>query len=191
MRKKEIDYYEEISVELVNQFKSNLDLDDQHYSVYSLIGEISSSLRTLIANGYKAGKALKEYSIQSHRLYLDISILVENKKTGKFEIVIFEIKKVKSLGLSELSQLIGYCLVSKAKNGILINIDKSVSGEFSTIIEGDKNLTDITRLIDGQHINHQIGIMVWNSKTHQVEYTNSGSLKTLPQLIEKIEKEIS
>ncbi len=191
MRRKEVDYYDEIATELVSQFRSNLDGDEQKYSVLTLIGEISSGLRTLIANGYDAGEALKEYSVQSHRLYLDVSVLIENKETGKFEVVIFEVKKVKSLGLSELSQLIGYCLVSKAKHGILVNVDKSVSSEFSTIVEGDKDLTDITRLIDGEHIRHQLGVMVWNSQTLKMEYTNSGSIKTIPQLIEKIEKELS
>ena len=64
-------------------------------------------------------------------LISNISILLENKENGKFDIVIFEIKKVKKMGLSELSQLIGYCLVSKVKFGVLVNVDTAISHNLS------------------------------------------------------------
>ena len=133
---------------------------------------------------------LKYYSISSHKLHLDISIVVENKKNGRFEIIIFEVKKVKTLGLGELSQLIGYCLVSKSRFGVLINVDKSVSGEFSVILDGDLDLTKIIRKIDNKEIEHRLGVMIWNSKTLKIEYTNSGSIKTMPELIRLVEESI-
>jgi hypothetical protein len=191
MIKKEVDHYEEMAKELALQFESNLGGSETKYVVKPLIGEISSSLRTLFSNGYEAGELLRDYAINSHRLHLDISIVIENKENNKFEIVIFEVKKVKALGLGELSQLIGYCLVSKCKYGILVNVDKNVSGEFSTILDGDKDLTNICRVIDSREINHRFGVMVWNSKTLNMEYTNSGSIKTIPELIELVENTIS
>ena len=54
MRRKEVDYYEEMAKEIVIQFQSNLIGDNDKYVVKALIGEISSGLRTLIANGYNA-----------------------------------------------------------------------------------------------------------------------------------------
>jgi hypothetical protein len=188
-KKKEVDYYQDIARELVKQFEANL--ENKQYIVKSLIGEISSGLRTLIANGYNAGDLLRIYSTSVHRLYLDISILIENKETGKFEIIIFEIKRVSKLGLSELSQLIGYCLVSKSKFGILMNVDKAVSNEFSIILDGDKDLTDIKRVINKDILHHRFGVMVWNSSTLKIEYTNSGSIKSIPQLIELIDDNLS
>lgn len=184
-KRKEVDYYYEITVELVKQFEANLAAN--YYVVKPLIGEISSGLRTLIANGYDAGKLLREYSISVHRLHLDISILIENRKNGKFEVIIFEIKRLNNLGLSELSQLIGYCLVSKSKFGILMNVEKAVSSEFSIILDGDKDLTEIIRVIDEQKLHHKFGVMVWNDTTLKIEYTNSGSIKSIPQLIELVE----
>lgn len=185
-KRKEVDYYQEIAVELVKQFEANL--TGGEYVVKPLIGEISSSLRTLIANGYNAGELLRVYSTSVHKLHLDISILIENRKTGKFEIVIFEIKRVNNLGLSELSQLIGYCLVSRSKFGILINIDKAVSSEFSVIIDSDEDLTEIIRIINKQEeLRHKFGVMIWNATTSKVEYTNSGSIKSIPQLVELVE----
>lgn len=187
--RKEVDYYEEIAIELVKQFEANL-LGDV-YIVKPLIGEISSGLRTLIANGYDAGVLLREYSKSVHKLHLDISILIENTETGKFEVIIFEIKRVSNLGLSELSQLIGYCLVSKSKFGILINVDKAVSREFSIILDGDKDLTEIVRLIDNEQLHHKFGVMVWNASTLKIEYTNSGSIKSIPQLVEMVEESLA
>lgn len=187
MRKKEVDYYEEIAKEIVKQFQVNL--NNNNYEIKPLIGEISSGLRTLIANNYNAGTLLKEFAQSVHRLHLDISVVIENKINGKFEIIIFEIKKVESLGLKELSQLIGYCLVSKSKFGILINIDKRVSREFSIILNSNKDLTNIKRTLDdGELIEHKLGVMIWNSTTLKFEYTNTGAIKALPMLIELTEK---
>ncbi|MCH2546753.1 MAG: hypothetical protein MK052_03970 [Alphaproteobacteria bacterium] len=189
MNRKEIDYYQEIAHELVLLFES--ELEDDSYTVKPLIGEISSALRTLIANGYEAGELLRSYSMEVHRLHLDVSVLIEHKETGKFEVIIFEIKKVNGLGLNELSQLIGYCLVSKAKFGILVNVDKAVSSQFSIILDADKDLTEIIRITDGKKLSHQFGVMVWNSDTLKIEYTNSGSIKSIPQLVSLIVNSVS
>ena len=189
MKRLEVDHYPEIA-EALKQFFSSSFSDPEKFSIKSLIGEISSSLRTLIANGYDAGDALRFYSNDVHRLHLDISILVENTETGEFEIIIFEIKKTKTMGLKELSQLIGYCLVSKAEFGILMNVDNSVSRELSVILDGDKDLTLIQRVIGDKTYEHRFGVMVWNSKTHKIEYTESGSIKTMSELIEMLEKRL-
>lgn len=188
MRRIETDYYQEIALELVKKLSSNINSDQ--YLIKPIIGEISSGLRTLIANGYNAGEPLRLYSNSVHRLHLDISILIENIENKQFEVVIFEIKKINNLGLSELSQLIGYCLVSKAQFGVLINVDKAVSRDFSIILDGDKDLTNIIRLVDDNKIHHQLGVMKWNSKTLKVEYTNSGAIKSLPDLADKVMKEL-
>lgn len=187
---KEVDHYPEIAKEIVSQFEANLS-SSESFVVKPLIGEISSSLRTLIANGYNAGENVADFSNGVHRLHLDISLLIENPINGKFEVVIFEIKKVKNLGLSELSQLIGYCLVSKCKFGILMNVDAAVSREFSIILDGDKDLTSIKRIVDEKEIEHELGVMVWNSETQRIEYTNSGAIKSMPALVRRIEDLIS
>ena len=180
----EIDYYNEIAESLVDTVIANL--DESKFIVKILIGEISSALRTLIANGYEAGELLQKFSKNVHKLHLDITLLVENVANGKFELIIFEIKRTKKLGLSELSQLIGYCLVSKCRFGILMNVDNSVSSEFSVILDGDKDLTKITRLIDQQKVEHEFGVMIWNSTTQKITYTEAGEIKTIPQLTQKI-----
>lgn len=186
---KETDHYEEIATALTSLIKGNLSANDD-YVVKPLIGEISSGLRTLIANGYDAGNLLKEYSQRVHRLHLDVSILVENKKNGKFDIIIFEVKKVNSLGLNELAQLIGYCLVSKRKFGVLVNIDAGVSSQFSVILQSDPDLTTIERIVNGNTLKHEMGVMIWNSNTKNFEYTQTAAIKNIPDLVEKIRESL-
>ena len=180
--RKEIEYYQEISMRLVDIFKANLP-KDQSIIISSLIGDIHSGLNTLIANGYDVGDKLREYSKEIYHLRLDITLLLENKRNGKFDLVIFEIKKVKSLGLSEFSQLIGYCLVSKIKFGILINIDNGLSSDFSSILESDRDITEIKRIIDNKIFEHDFGVIFYNSSTKQFEYSNLGKVKTIPNLV--------
>lgn len=183
----EVDHYEEIAQALLEIFRANMPADSK-YVVSALIWEISSWLRTLIANWYNAWGALEDYSRSVHRLHLDISILIENTENGKFEIVIFEIKKAERIWLTELSQLIGYCLVSKCEFGVLVNVDNSVSSEFSIILNADKDLTQITRLVDGQELVHKFWVMIWDSITKKFTYLEAKTpLNTLPKLIQMIE----
>lgn len=185
----EVDYYDEIAEALIQLFQANLKLSDK-FIVKALIGEISSAIRTLIVNGYDAGEALNSFSKSVHRLHLDISILVENLESGAFEIIIFEVKKVKRLGLTELSQLIGYCLVSKCKFGILINVDNTASKDLSIILDADKDLTRISRFLDGVILEHRFGVMIWNSTTKKIEYSESGAIKSIPDLVHSVEESI-
>ncbi len=185
----EVDYYDEIAEVLIQIFRANLTSSDK-FAVKALIGEIGSTIRTLIVNGYDAGHALNHFGKSVHRLRLDISILVENLENGAFEIIIFEVKKIKRLGLKDLSQLIGYCLVSKCKFGILINVDNTVSKDFSVILDADKDLTRIARLLDGVILEHRFGVMIWNSKTKKIEYSESGAIKSITELVYMVEQSI-
>lgn len=186
----EVDHYEEIASSLISIFQANL--SEEIYVVRPLIWEISAWLRTLIANGYDAWEPLREYSKSVHKLHLDITIVIENKVTWKFEVVIFEIKKTKTIWLTELSQLIWYCLVSKSEFWILVNVDNSISWEFSVILNADKNLTEINRLIDHELYIHKFGVMVWDSTTKSFNYLDTNmAIKTLSGLTKMIIESIN
>lgn len=181
-KKKEVEYYNEIAQYLIDYIESNI--NNENIVVSVLRGEISSAINTLISNGYDAGEDLENYAVNVQRLHLDISLLLENKSTGLFEIVIFEVKRVSTLGLAHLSQLIGYCLVSKCEFGILLNVDKGVSDQFSSILNTDKDLTSIHRVIGNKSYHHKFGVMVWDSFTKKIDYSNTGSIGSLPELLE-------
>ena len=185
----EVDHYEEIASALISILQANL--TEEAYVVRPLIWEVSAWLRTLIANGYDTWEALREYSRSVHRLHLDISIVIENKNNWKFEIVIFEIKKTRTIWLTELSQLIWYCLVSKSEFWILVNVDNSISSEFSIILNADKDLTEIKRIIDDEVYIHKFWVMVWDSTTKSFNYLDTNmAIKTLSGLAKLIQSAV-
>lgn len=183
--KREVDFYQEIAKGLKALVEANLP-NDAKISVYPLIGEIRSALGTLLANKNIEHEAIKKFVQEIDVLNLDISFLLFDNKTHRFEIVILEVKKVPSVGLTELSQLVGYCLVSKAKFGILVNVDSLASERFMTILEKDPDLTTIERKYRGNWLVHKFGVMKWNSVTQAFEYSNAGGIKSIPELVKLV-----
>lgn len=184
--KYEEEYYQEIARDFIKYLSANLE-NSEKYTIKPLIGEVGSALKTLICNGYQASDSLQKFSREVHQLHLDISILIENNENHLFELIVIEVKRVKRIGLSELSQLIGYSLVSKSKFGMLVNINEGISENFRIILDSDKDLTDIRRILDDGEIHHEFGVMKYNSITNRFEYENVGSLRSIPDLAKKIE----
>jgi hypothetical protein len=180
--KREVDFYQEIAETLKALFEANFPPNSK-LSVYPLIGEIKSALSTLLANQNLNQEVIKKFVQEIDFLNLDVSFLIFDNKTEKFEIVILEVKKMAAVGLTELSQLVGYCLVSRAKFGILVNVDNLASDRFTTILEKDPDLTTIERKYRGNWLVHKFGVMKWNSTTQSFEYSNAGGIKSVPELV--------
>ena len=185
IKKKEVEYYPEIATYLQEQILGNLP-SNSDIEVYALIGEIKSALNTVIVNGKLENEVIKRYAQEIDTLHLDVSFLIFDNRSKNYEIVILEVKKMPAVGLTELSQLVGYCLVSKSKFGILVNIDGSVSDGFMTLLEKDSELTTIDRKYKGNSLVHKFGVMKWNSNTKKCEYTSIGGIKSIPELVNLI-----
>jgi hypothetical protein len=180
--RKEVDFYQEIATGLKELFEANFPAESD-IRIFPLIGEIRSAIGTLLANRNIEHEVIKQFSQEIDTLNLDVSFLLFNNNSHKFEIVVLEIKKMPSVGLTELSQLIGYCLVSKSKFGLLVNVDNLASNRFMTILEKDMELTTIERRYKGDWLTHKFGVMKWNSTTLSFEYSNAGSIKSIPELV--------
>lgn len=189
----EVIYYDEIADFLVLQLNSNFRAMGKRYFVASGKGELKAGLQRLIRGGFHSPQ-LKQFIQDIPPLNLDVFVVIMNEP-GEFELLINEIKDVNSLGLNELSQLIGYCLIANSKFGLLINIDGSVSRRFLDILHSDPYITHIIRLISyqlGQRLDqtcyeeHFLGVMKWNSNTKRLEYFDSGRIKSIPQLCQMI-----
>lgn len=122
----EISYYSEIQEFIETQLKSNfLVSNHRNLYVYWGIGELKSNLYRIIKEHPAECSCALQFAKRIPPLSLDIFALVTDG--NKFELLILEIKLVKSAGLREWSQLVGYCLVSGAKYGLLVNIDNGSS----------------------------------------------------------------
>lgn len=96
-----------------------------------------------------------------------------------------------SVGLKEWSQLVGYCLVSGAKYGLLINVDHGASPRLSDILQDNENLSYI-RTIEQNKVNkHLLGFMQWDSLTKCFDYSNLGTIKTISELCQCINSDFN
>lgn len=184
---REVDYYPFIRDELVKQLKANFSAS---FRVTGLIGELHQNLKQHCENNTHISSAIQQYAQNALKLHLDITIVIENLDNGAFESVIVEAKKVKNLGLTNLSQLIGYCIVADVNYGILINVDQRVSSELSLLLTKTPSLTQIRRIHHEQEKILGLGVMTYNHQTRQIEASDYGYFKTIPQLAQHIEKKL-
>lgn len=180
-KRNEVSYYPEIQQFIGEQLKSNfLSMNKHELFVFWGIGELKTNLRRIIDENPEICKCTESFAKRVAPLSLDIFALITDGV--KFEILILEVKLVKSAGLSEWSQLIGYCLVADAKYGLLINIDNGSSPRLSDLLRDDKSISDVQTLVEETIYDHKLGFMEWNSLTHNFEYSNLGCISSLSKL---------
>lgn len=190
IRRNEVSYYPEIKQFIEAQLKSNFMAQcHRELEVFWGIGELKTNLQLIIsANPQKCGCA-SAFAQRVPPLNLDIFALITNGE--RFELLILEVKLMNSAGLKEWSQLVGYCLVSGAKYGLLVNIDNGSSPRLSQILSTEESLSNIKTLVNDEEREHCLGFMQWDSLTHNFEYSNLGLIKSLSGLSYQLAKEFS
>ena len=184
-KRNEVSYYPEIQTFIEAQLKSNFTAQRQgELEVFWGIGELRANLqRMLRENPEKCGCA-RVFAQQVPPLDLDIFALVTDGV--RFELLILEAKRLKRAGLKEWSQLVGYCLVSGAKYGLLVNIDHGASSRLSELLEMKPHLSHIQTTVAGEAREHRLGFMQWDSLTQSFEYSNLGLIRSLSALSEQL-----
>lgn len=193
----EVSYYPQLAASLEKIFTSNL--TNNAINVKALyLPKYGSQVRSFLTryiemNIGNVSESLIEFSHDVPKLRTDIVLLFDNPKTNKFKLVIVEVKLVSSAGLSELSQLIGYSLVTKIEYGLLVNIDGGISSELKDILLTDIDISQIQRLkSDTTDVTeYRYGVLGFNSTTEGFDYIETLSRNSIPSLTERIEKEIS
>ena len=181
----EVSHYPEIQDFIEQQIRSNFIIANRIVpDVFWGIGELKENLRRMISTYPEKCECAKKFAQNVPPLNLDIFALITNGR--KFNLLILEIKLMKCAGLKELSQLIGYCLVSRAKYGLLINIDNGASPRLSQILASEEHVSHI-HVVDKDAINeHCLGFMQWDSLTQSFEYSNLGLIKSLSDLSNRL-----
>ncbi len=185
----ETDYYEYIKEVFVEQLKANFNPQNP-IRITALQGELHQGLRQFCEHNTNISPLLLDYSQNAQRLHLDIFILIENLQTQKFHLIIIEVKKVSNLGLTDLSQLIGYCIVANVNYGLLINVDKRISREFASILIKTPSLAQIERIHNQKHLLLGLGVMTYNHQTRQIEVSEYGHFRAISQLAKDIETKL-
>lgn len=179
--KNEISYYPEIMAFVEAQIKSNFKAKyGKDLQVYCKTGELSSGIRAIINENCLKIAQIEDFAINVPPLNLDIFAIITDGV--RFELLILEIKKTKSVGLNQWSQLIGYCIVSDARFGLLINIDAGASSRLADLLQNDDNISRIYRVKTDKGSLHLLGMMEWNSYTNNLEYSNLGAVASISKL---------
>jgi len=182
IEKNEVAHYPEIMTFIEMLINSNFSANAINTAqIYWKQGELTSKIAEIAKEHPETSKCLLSYSRTTPPLNLDIFAVITNG--NKFEVIILEIKKCKSVGLAEWSQLLGYCIVSDAKYGLLVNIDGEASDRLAGILATE---TDVSRVVrkkaNGKEVEHLLGFMRWNSATRNLEYSNLGNIGSLSEL---------
>jgi len=186
----EVSYYPEIQNFIEAQLKSNfLASNRRELYVFWGIGELKSNLQSIIKEHPEECSCAATFAQRVPPLSLDIFALVTDGE--RFELLILEIKLVKSAGLSQWSQLVGYCLVSGAKYGLLVNIDNGGSPRLTQMLHTERHISNIQTIVNGESHEHLLGFMQWNSLTHNFEYSNLGVIKSLSELSDRLATEFA
>jgi hypothetical protein len=181
----EVSYYPEIQKFIEAQLKSNFRAgSNRDLYVFWGIGELKTNLQRIISEHPVECACAAEFARRTPPLSLDIFALITDGT--KFELLILEIKLVKSAGLSEWSQLIGYCLVSGAKYGLLVNIDNGGSPRLNQMLSTEQHISHISTIVNSEQREHCLGFMQWDSLTQNFEYSNLGLIKSLSDLSDRL-----
>lgn len=188
IKRNEVSYYPEIQTFIEAQLKSNFRAQQhRELEVFWGIGELKSNLQRIIKSNPEKCSCAIRFAQQVPPLNLDIFALITDGE--KFELLIIEVKLMNSAGLKEWSQLVGYCLVSGAKYGLLVNIDNGSSPRLSQILSTEEHLSHIRTLVSGMLKEHCLGFMQWDSLTKNFEYSNLGLIKSLSELSDQLANE--
>lgn len=184
-KENEVSYYPSIMKFIEAQIKSNFKASyGKELQVYCKTGELSSGLRNIINENHLQVARIDEFVAGVPPLNLDIFAIITDGI--KFELLILEIKKTKKVGLNQWSQLVGYCIVSDARFGLLINVDAGASSRLINLLQNNVNISKIHRSkVDGEQL-HLLGMMEWNSYTKNLEYSNLGIVASIPKLCKLI-----
>lgn len=186
----EVSFYPEIQKFIEEQLKSNFLVgSERKLHVFWGIGELKANLQRILSEHPIECACARAFSQRVPPLSLDIFALVTDGI--KFELLILEIKLVRSAGLKEWSQLIGYCLVSGAKYGLLVNIDNGGSPRLTHILSTEQHLSHIDTAVNSEQREHFLGFMQWDSLTQNFEYSNLGAVKSLSDLSEQLSAEFN
>lgn len=186
----EVSYYPEIQRFIEEQLKSNFRIKSQReLFVYWGIGELKTNLQRIISAHPCECECAHSFANRVPPLNLDIFALITDGT--HFELLILEVKLLHGAGLKEWSQLVGYCLVSGAKYGLLVNIENGGSPRLNQILSSERHLSHIKTIVNDIQRSHCLGLMTWDSLTQNFEYSNLGAVKSLSDLSEQIYAEFA
>ena len=185
-KRNEVSYYPEIMDFIKSQIESNFKASKNPLKVYCKTGELKKGLAEIISENGITTKSIIDFANSTPPLSLDIFALITDGVD--FELLILEVKLLENVGLAQLSQLIGYCIVSNAQYGLLINVNGGESPRLVDLLSNEPDVTYIRRMLaySSRLVEHNLGVMEWDSDVQNLYYSGYGRIKSISKLCEML-----
>jgi hypothetical protein len=185
-KRNEVSYYPEIMDFIKSQIESNFKASKNPLKVYCKTGELKKGLAEIISENGITTKSIIDFANSTPPLSLDIFALITDGVD--FELLILEVKLLENVGLAQLSQLIGYCIVSNAQYGLLINVNGGESPRLVDLLSNEPDVTYIRRMLaySSRLVEHNLGVMEWDSDVQNLYYSGYGRIQSISKLCEML-----
>ncbi len=185
-KRNEVSYYPEIMDFIKNQIESNFKASKNPLKVYCKTGELKKGLAEIISENGITTPSIVSFANSTPPLSLDIFALITDGTD--YELLIVEVKLLDNVGLAQLSQLIGYCIVSNAQYGLLINVNGGESPRLVDLLSNEPDVTYIRRMLayGSRLIEHNLGVMEWDSDVQNLYYSGYGRIQSISKLCEML-----
>jgi len=182
----ETEYYIEICEYLKEEIENRLSRLGEFITDFMPCGskDLSSGLKSILKSEKIIDPNLEAKVKFTRGLFVDILGLVYSKTKKKGELIICEVKP-HNLTLAHLTQLIGYCIASNVKYGLLISIDKQITSGFETILK-QAPLVKIER----RSTTHYFAICTWKTTLKELYFDEIGAFNSLLALSRHIASSI-
>ena len=192
----EVDYYPEITKELQEQFRANIQACEPDCKVYFTHNQVCFNLKKgldqIIAENNLTCKDLLAFAASAPTIKIDIFGVVVFG--DHFRLIIAEIKLKNAVGLTEFSQLLGYCVASNENYGLLVNVNAGESNDLIKILTNQPSMTHVIRLLPDEKGNERqtkLAVMRWDHDTETLTYSKLGVLPTLGRMCSDIVTSLS
>jgi hypothetical protein len=185
-KRNEVSYYPEIMDFIKNQIESNFKASKNPLKVYCKTGELKKGLAEIISENGITTPSIVSFANSTPPLSLDIFALITDGID--YELLIVEVKLLENVGLAQLSQLIGYCIVSNAQYGLLINVNGGESPRLVDLLSNEPDVTYIRRMLaySSRLVEHNLGVMEWDSDVQNLYYSGYGRIQSISKLCEML-----
>lgn len=185
-KRNEVSYYPEIMDFIKNQIESNFKASKSPLKVYCKTGELKKGLAEIISENGITTPSIVSFANSTPPLFLDIFALITDGTD--YELLIVEVKLLENVGLAQLSQLIGYCIVSNAQYGLLINVNGGESPRLVDLLSNEPDVTYIRRMLaySSRLVEHNLGVMEWDSDVQNLYYSGYGRIQSISKLCEML-----
>lgn len=183
-KRNEVSYYPELMKFIKNQIESNFKASKNPLKVYCKTGELKKGLAEIISENGITTPSIISFANNTPPLSLDIFALITDGID--YELLIIEVKLLDNVGLAQLSQLIGYCIVSNAQYGLLINVNGGESPRLVDLLSNEPDVTYIRRMLaySSRLVEHNLGVMEWDSDVQNLYYSGYGRIQSISKLCE-------